>query len=447
MLVRSSLVSPSPMLMRRRRVPEWIRLYTEALAAAQAAGAYFGVLPPASLADPATYGPFVGSDASGGNSVLGSGVIGLMMDMQPGKAAGFAGPHNLVGLSENTDGADWFIGGATKAASGADLPPVTGSTSASVVTATGADPFVFRQVFAAYSGRLMTSRVWVKGVGATIGKTARVWIWYAGTATGSHGIGSIVLTGDWQMIETTSTPTGSGSVYFRVDCPGTSSGDVFKFAAPQISRGSITEYVPATSELPKFPGNSATQSTSSAKAIHVAAPNPVAAAVGYGAASFDGADDFLSIPPSVISAYPFTFVMAVANITPQDSGALSLEESTSRYKRLGTTSSVNVYLANDRGNVANTQLSGGISAASVVSCDFTSSGMQAYVDGVTGGAVAQSNAFGTMTAAYLGKTRSTGLLFRGTLGLAVMAPGGLTTDQRKAIERLGAYIVGATYAG
>lgn len=157
---------------------------------------------------------------------------------------------NLALQSNNfADSAVWFSGNATIAATGGTAPD--GTNNANVFTMTAAGAYTFQNIDVT-GGTAFTASVWVKGVGSSIGKTGRIWFWYAGTATGSNAITNFTLTSSWQRVSVTSTPTGSGSVQVRIDPEGVNTatvGDVVHLygAQVEINYSTVTPYLPSPS--------------------------------------------------------------------------------------------------------------------------------------------------------------------------------------------------------
>lgn len=123
---------------------------------------------------------------------------------------------NIILQSQNFT-VTWFPFQITPSATGVTAPD--GTNNGNILALTGASAQTFQSVNVT-AGTAYTASIWLKGTGSSIGKTARFWIWYAGTATGVDATKDLVLTDSWQRISVTSTPTGSGSVYVRLDPEG-----------------------------------------------------------------------------------------------------------------------------------------------------------------------------------------------------------------------------------
>ena len=120
-----------------------------------------------------------------------------------------------------------------------------GVYNATKLTATTTDPYIYQSLNVTADPHTMS--LYVKGVGDSIGKVGRILFWYIGSATGTTTSHQFTLTGDWQRIEATTTPTGAGSLTFRVDIPADISviGDEAYIYGIQVEAGSYpTSYIP-----------------------------------------------------------------------------------------------------------------------------------------------------------------------------------------------------------
>ena len=160
--------------------------------------------------------------------------------------------QNLIPYSN--DFPSWFPTGATIATTGATAPDGTNNGNVVTITGTGAS---FFQSFTATAGLPYTASIWVKGTGASIGKSATFWFWYAGSATGTNTFAYITLTANWQRVTVTSTPTGGGQLFVRLDPEGINTatvGDVVHAYGAQVEQGSF-----ATSFIPTIGNTTATR--------------------------------------------------------------------------------------------------------------------------------------------------------------------------------------------
>jgi hypothetical protein len=123
----------------------------------------------------------------------------------------------------------------------------TGLNTATKITATGADPYVYKSVNVTQN-QTYTFSVYCKGEGSSVEKTARVLFWYGlGTAAGATISHEFNLTSGWERVQFQTTPTGSGTLFFRVDIPANSSevGDVAYIWGAQVEELSYpTSYIP-----------------------------------------------------------------------------------------------------------------------------------------------------------------------------------------------------------
>jgi hypothetical protein len=123
----------------------------------------------------------------------------------------------------------------------------TGLNTATKITATGSDPYVYRSVNVTQN-QTYTFSVYCKGEGSSVEKTARVLFWYGlGTAAGTTTSHEFNLTSGWERVQFQTTPTGSGTLFFRVDVPANSSevGDVAYIWGAQVEAlPYATSYIP-----------------------------------------------------------------------------------------------------------------------------------------------------------------------------------------------------------
>jgi hypothetical protein len=133
--------------------------------------------------------------------------------------------YNLLPYSEDFEYPNW-LNNTIDFQHGYESP--TGSNTATKITATGADPYVYKHINVTQN-QIYTFSFYCKGEGSSVGKTARVLFWYgAGTATGPTVSHEFNLTNEWEQIKFQTTPTGSGLLPFRIDIPANTSevGDV-----------------------------------------------------------------------------------------------------------------------------------------------------------------------------------------------------------------------------
>ena len=121
-----------------------------------------------------------------------------------------------------------------------------GIYNSSKFTATGSDPYIYKFGINVTTNT-QTISLYVKGVGNSIGKEGRILFWYIGTATGTTLSVPFTLTSDWQRVEGSSTPTGSGTIAARVDLPANTSvvGDeayIYGFQLEELPYA--TSYIP-----------------------------------------------------------------------------------------------------------------------------------------------------------------------------------------------------------
>ena len=130
-------------------------------------------------------------------------------------------------------------------------PDGTLTGTLSTATGTGANFFISQSsAIAVTAGITYTASIYIKGIGSSIGKTPAFWFWYAGTATGAAVFSSGVLTADWKRFTISTTPTGSGTLYIRLDQTGINTsvaGESVGVWGSQAEAGSFaTSYIPTT---------------------------------------------------------------------------------------------------------------------------------------------------------------------------------------------------------
>jgi hypothetical protein len=130
----------------------------------------------------------------------------------------------------------------------------TGDNTATKLTATGSDPWVYAVINT--SAQTHTFSFYCKGEGPTIGKTARVLFWYVGGATGATQSVDFTYSGEWQRFEFQTTPTGAGTLAYRIDVPTDSfvvAGESVYIYGPQVEEGTTaSSFVANTTGSPKF---------------------------------------------------------------------------------------------------------------------------------------------------------------------------------------------------
>ena len=152
---------------------------------------------------------------------------------------------NLVQYSEYINTTDWNHQGVTSSVNTSETTSPEGLYNAVKFTATNTDPYIFKSISVSTGDN--TFSFYVKGTGSSIGKTARILFWYIGTATGAQTSHDFTLTGDWQRVDATTSPTGAGTLTFRIDIPANTTvvGDSCYLYGLQLEAGSYpTSYIP-----------------------------------------------------------------------------------------------------------------------------------------------------------------------------------------------------------
>ncbi len=152
--------------------------------------------------------------------------------------------RNLFDYSEDFSTSNWIKNGID-IDYGHQSP--TGLNTATKIAATHADPYIYKSV-SVTQNQTYTFSFYCKGESSSVGKTARVLFWYGlGTAAGSMVSHEFNLTSGWERIQFQTTPTGSGTLYFRIDIPANSSeiGDVAYLWGAQLEElPYATSYIP-----------------------------------------------------------------------------------------------------------------------------------------------------------------------------------------------------------
>lgn len=417
-------------------VPQWMRLVQEAEAAAQAAGASLWYVPPQGWADRSVNGPFVGSDGSGGVPAVGSGPVGFLRD-------GAIGPVNTPNRINNSS----FDNGTTGYAPGANAPLT---------------------VVAQFEGRTNVGRIVNNGTsgvttgnfitGLTAGRTYLFSAWIYSPSTNTQvNAGAIYPS---ELLSARRAVTAE-DVWQQVTgvfvAAGTSTTMNFNAAtaAGVLSVGDIAYFDDVV--VREIPGSHATQSTSANRPIHVAAPGAAAAAAGFGALGLDGSNDRLLFPQSVVDAIVASqqFTITTASVIP------SLAARQTAFSGTLTGSQANLHGGvQPTGALFTGTFEGGAGAESVTGLVSAGVGHVAtYQQGASvrgfrfnGASVATAvggtpRTLATQAGFGLGGNPGSPEPFAGTVGLMFVAPAALSAAQMAPIERLGAFIVGANFAG
>jgi hypothetical protein len=155
-----------------------------------------------------------------------------------------------VGYTDFNNASQWSKNHATLTSG--QLSP-NGDNAATKLTATGTDPYVFASINT--SAQTHTFSFYCKGEGPTIGKTARVLFWYIGGATGTTQSVDFTYSGEWQRFEFQTTPTGAGTLFYRIDVPSNTGvvGESVYIYGPQLEEGTTaSDFVENTTGSPKF---------------------------------------------------------------------------------------------------------------------------------------------------------------------------------------------------
>lgn len=148
---------------------------------------------------------------------------------------------NLITGPEDFSNAAWGVANFSVTQNSTVAPNNT--QTADLITSTSGDPYTV-QVISVTSGVSYTWSFYTKANNCA-GKTGYIWVWYAGTATGTNVGTYYTLTSEWQRVSITTTPTGSGTVYFRIDFvePGAVTGDsVYAWGAQVETNSYMTPY-------------------------------------------------------------------------------------------------------------------------------------------------------------------------------------------------------------
>ena len=384
------------------RVPTWLRLVRDAEAAAAAAGASLWYVPPEAYAARATYGPFVGSDGSGGNPTVGSGLGGWLRD-----AAG-----GVIGANLNGD-------------PGFDNPGYW-------VPYGGAPAWVVSGGIAQISGTSASGRWLSKPNIITAGKTYMI----TGNATVTAGSFLPDIGG-------APTDISTSGPFVRIT---TATITTFQLFARPSFVGSVDNV-----EVREIPGKHAIQATTGNKPVLVTAPGAAASALGFAALSFDGTNDRLNIGDPYQTTDTHTAIVA---FNPTAAGVIALSagyDAVNRVCQLRTTNGTgNARVEWYDGSNHNTFTSAEVVTNVPTVLSGMNSGGQVFgwLNGASmGAAITRTATVTTANASDIAWGVGQGAQYAGNVALACKAKSALTTAQRQAIERLGAYIVGATYTG
>ena len=170
----------------------------------------------------------------------------LSVGIASGRIASLDIGRNLFTYSEQFDNAAWTKSGATVAANAGTDP--FGGLTADLITATGTDPYV--QQFFAQASLTYTLSAWLRGVGASIGKSPTLYLISAGFSE-IKSVTGVPLTANWQRYSFTATFSAiTASVTGRfdgIDVPTPASGEQFYIWGAQLEVGSAaTDYQKTT---------------------------------------------------------------------------------------------------------------------------------------------------------------------------------------------------------
>jgi hypothetical protein len=204
---------------------------------------------------------------SDGTNLIGnpSGESGLGIDNWTGGVTGTtdADPNMLIQTAA-LSGAPWSPGQLTSVtdATTDTTDPVGGNNATKLVCNGGTDPTLLQQVNSVGTllGQTFTASYWIKGTGATIGKTCAVFI-FDQPFTEAHST-QFVITGSWQRVSNTYTFTTSTAVNvtFRidpVDIAPFASGDTVYVWGPELQTGSTLSDYFANGATRVYTGNNA----------------------------------------------------------------------------------------------------------------------------------------------------------------------------------------------
>lgn len=218
-----------------------------------------------------------------------------------------------------------------------------------------------------------------------------------------------------------------------------SSGSVFGFY--RVNGVAADAYIDNIS-VRELPGNHASQSTDTAR------PTLQQDANGKYYLDFDGVDDFLSAS-LVLSAYPLTLAAAAKADANAEGGVVSLYQSSTQYKCIVKSPADTQWGVYDRNASAlfSGEVVGTNATPHVLIGRFSTDSVNLIMDGVdTVAAAANTNAFGTSSALYLGRIRATGLYLNGRVYGAGMVAKDISAAEQDVLQRFLALRSGATLA-
>lgn len=250
---------------------------------------------------------------------------------------------NLV-LQSNGMSSGWAVNAQALTLNAGQAPDGT-NTAASLVSNGGDNQFYQVANTGNISGQTYTGSIWVKGVGAAIGKGGRIWL-ISGDWSSINGC-DVPITSTWARVSCTAS-FGPGftttQLFARYDLPryGEAAGDTVFVWGPQLeASSSVGPYVPTTTAAVTMSQPVATAGS------YVTSPGVYTVTAAYGGdgsnAAASGSTDLTAVaatPISVISVSPAT--------TPYGSAVnMSALISTGGDAPTGT-----VNFASDGGNVA-----------------------------------------------------------------------------------------------